>query len=154
MMPAKNFEVKIAKVDEQNHIVEGVVYRPSKVFKEDGTPEDYVDTQGDWATVEDVKKACHTLSKKLALTQSIAKAGVDKSHNEKGGYGFVVENYIAKTDIPDINAKADDWCAAVEVTDDSTWQQVLKGDITGFSIGGTAVYVKPKEGGEGSAEND
>ena len=154
MMPAKNFEVKIAKVDEQNHIVEGVVYRPSKVFKEDGTPEDHIDTQGDWATVEDVKKACHDFGKKLAITQSIAKAGVDKSHNEKGGYGFVVENYIAKTDIPDINAKVDDWCAAVEITDDSTWNQVLKGDITGFSIGGTAVYVNPGGGGDENVAND
>lgn len=153
-MPAKNFEVKIAKVDEQNHIVEGVVYRPSKVFKEDGTPEDHIDTQGDWATVEDVKKACHSFGKKLALTQSIAKAGVDKGHNEKGGYGFVVENYIAKTDIPDIGAKQDDWCAAVEVTDDATWKQIQKKEITGFSIGGTAIYINPEEGGEEDATND
>lgn len=153
-MPAKNFEVKISKVDEQNHIVEGVVYRPSKVFKEDGTPEDHIDTQGDWATVDDVKKACHSFGKKLALTQSIAKAGVDKGHNEKGGYGFVVENYIAKTDIPDISAKQDDWCAAVEVTDDATWKQIQKKEITGFSIGGTAIYITPEEGGEESATND
>lgn len=153
-MTVKQFEVKIAKIDEQNHIVEGVVYRPSKIFKEDGTPEDHMDTQGDWATVEDVKKACHSFGKKLALTQSIAKAGVDKGHNEKGGYGFVVENYIAKTDIPDIDAKKDDWCAAVEVTDNATWKQIQKGEITGFSIGGTAVYINAQEGGEEGATND
>lgn len=153
-MPSKSFEVKISKVDEENHIVEGVVYRPSKVFKEDGTPEDHIDTQGDWATVEDVKKACHNFSKKLALTQSVAKAGVDKGHNEKGGYGFVVENYIAKTDIPDIDAKQDDWCAAIEVTDTSTWSQIQKKEITGFSIGGTAIYINPAEGGEGDGAND
>lgn len=154
-MPQKLLEINIAKVDNENRIVEGVVYRPSKVFKEDGTPEDYIDSQGDWATVEDVKKACHNFSKKLALTQSITKAGVDKQHNNTGGYGFVVENYIAKADIPEIGAKQGDWCAAIEITDETTWKQVLKNEISGFSIGGTAIYISnDTEGGENNATDD
>ena len=43
----KSFEVNIAKVDKDNKIVEGVVYRPSKVFDKDGNPTDYIDSQGD-----------------------------------------------------------------------------------------------------------
>ncbi len=135
----KTFEVAIAKVDKENKIVEGVVYRPSKEFNEKGEPTDYKDSHGDWMTEEDVKKACHNFSKKLAITKG---AVIDKQHNEKAGYGHVVENYIAKTDIPDIGAKKGDWCAAVEVSDDKTWQQVLKEEITGFSIGGKAIYIK------------
>lgn len=141
----KEFIVDIAKVDVDTKIVEGVVYRPSKVFKEDGTPTDYTDSQGDWMTEGDVKKACHNFGKKLALSKTQTKVGVDKNHNSKGGYGIVVENYIAKADIPEINAKKGDWCAAVEVVDTSTWTQIEKSEITGFSIGGTAVYLK---GGE------
>lgn len=132
----KSFEVDIAKVDEENKIVEGVVYRPSKEFDKDGKPTDVIDTQGDWMTEEDVKKACHSFAKKLAITKGSV---VDKNHNEKAGYGQVVENYIAKTDIPEIGAKKGDWCAAIEVTDDSTWTQVEKKEITGFSIGGKAI---------------
>ncbi|SDX78592.1 Putative phage serine protease XkdF [Tepidimicrobium xylanilyticum] len=134
----KSFEVSIAKIDKENRIVEGVVYRPSKEFDKYGNPTDYVDSQGDWMTEEDVKKACHKFSKKLAINKGKV---VDKQHNEKGGYGHVVENYIAKVDIPDIGAKKGDWCAAIEVTDEETWKQVLKGEITGFSIGGRAVYI-------------
>ena len=135
----KQFEVKIAKIDKENKIIEGVVYRPSKAFNDKGEPTDYVDSQGDWATVDDVKKACHTFAKKLAKAQGKV---VDKQHNEKGVYGHVVENYIAKTDIPDIDALAGDWCAAIEVTDTKTWEQVEKKEITGFSIGGEVIKIK------------
>ena len=135
----KSFEVNIAKVDKENKIVEGVVYRPSKEFDKDGNPTDYIDSQGDWMTEDDVKKACHNFSKKLAITKGQV---VDKQHNEKAGYGNVVENYIAKVDIPDIGAKKGDWCAAIEVTCEKTWEQVLKGEIAGFSIGGRAEYIK------------
>lgn len=135
----KKFEVDIAKVDKENRVVEGVVYRPSKEFNKEGEPTDYKDSQGDWMNEDDVKKACHNFAKKLAITKGQV---VDKQHNEKAGYGNVVENYIAKTDIPDIGAKKGDWVAAIEVTCDKTWKQVLKEDITGFSIGGKAAYVK------------
>lgn len=134
----KQFEVAIAKVDEENKIIEGVVYRPSKEFNSKGEPI-YKDSQGDWMTEEDVKKACHDFAKKMAITKGQV---VDKQHNEKAGYGHVVENYIAKTDIPDLGVLAGDWVAAIEVTCKKTWDQVLKEDITGFSIGGKAAYVK------------
>lgn len=138
-MNAKEFEVSIAKVDEINKVVKGVVYRPSKEFGEDGKPTDYTDSQGDWMTIEDVKKACHNFTKKMAITKG---AVIDKQHNEKAGYGQVVENYIAPVDMLDIGVKEGDWVAAVEVTDDKTWGEIEKGSITGFSIGGKAVYEK------------
>lgn len=132
----KSFEVNISKVDKINKIVEGVVYRPSKKFDEKGDATDYKDSQGDFMNEEDVKKACHSFAKKLAITKGSV---VDKNHNCKAGYGSVVENYIAKTDIPDIGALKGDWCAAIEVTCDETFEQIEKKEITGFSIGGKAV---------------
>lgn len=135
----KSFKVKIAKVDKDNQTIEGVVYRPSKKFDKEGEPTDYKDSQNDWMTEDDVKKACHSFTKKMAITKGQV---VDKQHNEKAGYGHVVENYIAKTDIPDIEAKKGDWCAAIEVTCEKTWEEVLKKDISGFSIGGKAAYIK------------
>lgn len=132
----KSFEVNISKVDKDNKIVEGVVYRPSKEFDDKGNPIDYKDSQGDYMTEEDVKKACHSFAKKLAITKGNV---VDKNHNSKGQYGSVVENYIAKTDIPEIGALKGDWCAAIEVTCDETFKQIEKQEITGFSIGGKAI---------------
>lgn len=141
----KHLECKISKLDEENRIVEGVVYRPSKEFDSEGNPTDYIYSHGDWATVDDVKKASHKFMEKLMNTTNIATAGVDKQHNEIGGYGYVVENYIAKCDIPEIDVLKDDWVAAIKVTDDTTWNDIKLGNITGFSIGGTAIYV---EGGD------
>lgn len=132
----KKFEVSISKIDKDNRIIEGVVYRPSKEFNKSGEPTDYKDSQDDWMTEEDVKKACHNFAKKLAITKGQV---VDKQHNEKGEYGHVVENYIAKSDIPEIGALKGDWCAAIEVICEKTWKQVLKEEITGFSIGGKAI---------------
>ena len=82
----KHLECKISKLDEENRIVEGVVYRPSKEFDSEGNPTDYIDSHGDWATVDDVKKASHKFMEKLMNTTNIATAGVDKQHNEIGGY--------------------------------------------------------------------
>ena len=130
----------IAKVDETSRTVIGVVYKASKTIGEDGKPVDKstIDTHGNWATEAEVKKACHNFNKKLQNKKLAGKVGVDKQHNEKAGYGVVIESYIAMTDILEINAAKGDWVAAVEVTDDTCWQQIQKGEIEGFSIGGTA----------------
>lgn len=133
-------DMPIAKVDEANQTVIGVVYKASKAIGADGKPVDKstIDTHGNWATETEVKKACHNFNKKLQNQKLVGKVGVDKQHNEKAGYGIVIESYITMTDIPEINAAKGDWIAAVEVTDDACWQQIQKGEIEGFSIGGTA----------------
>lgn len=130
----------IEKVDELNRTVIGVVYKASKELGKDGKPIDKstIDTHGNWANEVEVKKACHNFNKKLQNKKLAGKVGVDKQHNEKAGYGIVVESYIAMADIPEINAAKGDWIAAVEVIDDTCWQQIQKGEIEGFSIGGSA----------------
>lgn len=130
----------IAKIDESDRTVIGVVYKAAKEIGEDGKPKDKstIDTHGNWATEAEVKKACHNFNKKLQNKKLSGKVGVDKQHNEKAGYGIVIESYIAMADIPELNAAKGDWVAAVEVTDNACWEQIQKGEIEGFSIGGNA----------------
>lgn len=136
--------IPISKIDNEAHIIYGVVYKAAQLGA-DGKPGN-TDTQGNWATAEEVKKACHNFNRKL-LDQKPKKAGVDKQHNEVLGYGAVLESYVAKAAIPEINAAPGDWVAAVEVTDSTSWAEIVKGDITGFSIGGKASII-PAKGGE------
>lgn len=145
----KSIEMPIAKIDNESRIIYGVVYKASKEFDENGKPLDYEDTQGNWATVEEVKKACHSFNKKLQNRKVAFKGGVDKQHNEIAGYGTVVESYIAKVAEPEINADVGDWVAAVEVTDDTCWALVEKQELTGFSIGGKAKIAE-----KGGADNE
>lgn len=144
---AKSVVMPIAKVDAGTRTVIGVVYKASKVFDDKGKPLDAVDSHGNWATEEEVKKACHKFNKKLQEKRLAGKVGIDKQHNEKPGYGVVIESYIAMSDIPEINAAKGDWVAAVEVTDDQCWKEIEKGEIEGFSIGGTA-KIDTAKGGE------
>lgn len=146
---AKSVVMPIAKIDSSSRTIIGVVYKASKMFDANGKPLDTIDSHGNWATEEEVKKACHKFNKKLQEKKLIGKVGIDKQHNEKPGYGIVVESYIAMADIPDINASKGDWVAAVEVTDDECWKEIEKGDIEGFSIGGTA-KIDTSKGGEKS----
>lgn len=136
----------IAKIDDDSHMVYGVVYKASKQFDEKGQPLDYVDSHGNWATADEVKKACHNFNKKLQNRSVPFNGGVDKQHNEKPVYGTVIESYVAKVAEPDINADVGDWIAAVEVSDSACWEAIKKGEITGFSIGGKAKITA--KGGE------
>lgn len=140
--------VPISKVDDANRTIIGVVYKAAKDFDEKGKPKDKatIDTHGNWATEAEVKKACHSFNKKLQNKKLIGKVGVDKQHNEKSGYGVVIESYIALSDIPDINAAKGDWVAAIEVTDNACWEQIKKGEIEGLSIGGSAKIDTGKGG--------
>ncbi|AFB75752.1 hypothetical protein 2016_scaffold57_00083 [Bacteriophage sp.] len=54
----------------------------------------------------------------------------------------VVENWIAKADfeIDGETIRKGTWLMTVEVTDESVWEAIEKGDITGFSMGGVGNY--------------
>lgn len=140
-----NLVIPISKVSEEDRIVCGVVYKASKEFDQNGKPTDNIDTDGNWMSEETVKKACHNFNRKLQRPRIVKGAGVDKQHNEVAEYGTVLESYIAKAAVEEINAEPGDWVAAIEVTDETTWNEILKGQITGFSIGGTAVIRQEGE---------
>lgn len=115
---------KIVKTDTDSHYVTGIVYEPMTE-----------DSQGDYMTEEEIRKAAHWFAKNGD--------GIDIQHNfEKFEKAEVVENWIAKADfeIGKEKVKKGTWLMTVEITDPDVWAAVEKGEITGFSMGGTGIY--------------
>lgn len=117
--------VSIAKRDDVQQIVIGAVYVPYDK-KDDST----VDTHGHACTREEIEKMAYKFMEDLNLKN------VDQQHNFKSGYGYVVESYLAKSGDPLF--KEGTWVAGVKVTDDVVWKKIEKGEITGFSLAGSA----------------
>ncbi len=114
--------VEFTKVDAEERIVKGVVYEP-----------DVVDSQGDSASADEIRKACHGF---MADSKTL---GV--MHKETAGpRASIVENYITDNDqrIGNQSVKKGTWMMAAKVHDDKLWNAIKKGDITGFSMGGRA----------------
>lgn len=108
----------------ESHYVTGVVYEPLRE-----------DTDGDFMTAAEIEKAAHYFAKNGD--------GCDLQHNFKLQKGVeVVESWIAKADFEVDGEKVQKgtWLMTAEITDDELWAKVQKGDITGFSMGGTAFY--------------
>jgi len=55
----------------------------------------------------------------------------------------VLESYLAPTDfsVGELAVKKGTWLLAVRVLSDELWERVKSGDLTGFSIGGSARRV-------------
>ena len=67
----------------------------------------------------------------------------------------MVENWIAKCDcqINGQDVKEGTWLMTVEVTDPGIFDAIEKGEITGFSMGGSGVYATEDDdiSGEGNS---
>lgn len=123
----KRFE--IAKVDEDQRLVTGIVYAP-----------DEIDTEGDFASAEVIKEAAYSFMQATQTDQ------VDKGHDEQADEGFVAESWIVKEGDPTFK-EVGAWAVVIKVTDDKTWKQIKRGDITGLSMGGQALAEElEKEG--------
>ncbi|WP_405131147.1 XkdF-like putative serine protease domain-containing protein [Paenibacillus sp. FSL H8-0317] len=114
-------QVQIAKVDDTQHIVIGVVYQP-----------DVEDVHGDMMDAVEIEKAAHL------FMENQHTYNIDKQHDLDADKGYVVESYIAPCDmeIGDQVIAKGSWVAGVKVTDDDAWEEIQKGDITGFSMFG------------------
>ncbi|MEK3920620.1 XkdF-like putative serine protease domain-containing protein [Paenibacillus sp. FSL K6-2393] len=114
-------QVQIAKVDDTQHIVIGVVYQP-----------DVEDVHGDMMDAVEIEKAAHL------FMENQHTYNIDKQHDLDADKGYVVESYIAPCDmeIGDQVIAKGSWVAGVKVTDDGAWEEIQKGDITGFSMFG------------------
>lgn len=131
--------VDFKKADDEKQIVYGEVYVP---WAGENPPElKERDTHGHWATMETIEKMAHGFMQNLRTYQ------IDKQHDEQADEGYVVESFIAREGDPDFTEGA--WVLGTKVTDDTTWQEIKKGNITGYSIGGSALIVPDAEGGEG-----
>ncbi|PFK34399.1 XkdF-like putative serine protease domain-containing protein [Bacillus cereus] len=118
-------QVPILKTEDEKQLVTGVVYEP-----------DVEDSHGDTMTAEEIEKAAYTFMENYQH--------IDKQHDEIAGKGTVVENWIAKSDmtVGEQEVKAGTWLMTVRVDDTDTWEEIKKGEVTGFSMGGFGERVE------------
>jgi hypothetical protein len=124
----------IVKADTEQQLVYGVVLEPLRV-----------DTQDDWMHPDDIEYAAHNYLKKAVR----GKASVAKLQHQLQGFfknkpGVVpVESFIAPSDFKypgsDELVLKGSWVLCVHVEDRKTWEDVLDGKFTGFSIGGSGI---------------
>ena len=115
---------RIVKADAETHYVTGIVYEPMAE-----------DSHGNFMTEAEITKAAYWFAKNGNK--------VDLQHSfEPLDGASVVESWIAKADF-DIDGetiKKGTWLMTVEVADESVWEGIEKGEITGFSMGGLGNY--------------
>lgn len=115
---------RIVKADADNHYVTGIVYEPMAE-----------DTDGNYMTEDEITKAAYWYNK------NGDKVDIQHSFQPTDG-ASVVESWIAKADF-DINGqhiRKGTWLMTMEVTDSDLWNEIRKGTITGFSMGGVGEY--------------
>ncbi|MBU8720529.1 terminase [Bacillus subtilis] len=122
----KEVKVLTKEADEQK-LVYGIVYEP-----------DTVDAHGDFMTAAEIEKAAHGFLKDARE--------IDKQHDFQGGVGAVVESYVAPTDFV-INGeliKKGSWVLVTKASEE-VWEEIKKGEITGYSMAGIADIAKQEE---------
>lgn len=121
-------EIKVlTKADDEKKLVYGIVYEPD-------TP----DAHGDFMTVAEIEKAAHGFLKDARE--------IDKQHDFQGGVGEVVESYVAPADF-EVNGetiKKGSWVLVTKASDE-VWEQIKKGEITGYSMAGTAETIEKQK---------
>ncbi|WP_342412352.1 XkdF-like putative serine protease domain-containing protein [Bacillus sp. FSL K6-1560] len=121
-------EVKVlAKEADEQKLVYGIVYEP-----------DTVDAHGDFMTAAEIEKAAHGFLKDARE--------IDKQHDFQGGVGEVVESYVAPADF-EMNGetiKKGSWVLVTKASEE-VWEEIKKGEITGYSMAGIADIAKQEE---------
>ena len=115
---------RILKADPEMHQVTGIVYEPM-----------VEDTDGNYMTEAEIEKAAHWFMRN--------KGDVDIQHTFEKAEGVeIVESSVTKAEqtIEDNVIKKGTWLMTMEISDDSVWEAIEKGQITGFSMGGLGVY--------------
>lgn len=115
---------RILKADAGSHFVTGIVYEPM-----------VEDTDGNYMTEEEITKAAHWFAKNGNK--------VDLQHSfEPLDGAVVVESSVTKCDmeLEGQTIKKGTWLMTVEIQDEDIFQAIEKGEITGFSMGGSGVY--------------
>ncbi len=118
--------IDFKKSSDEKQIVYGEVYVPNQR-----------DADGNWMTAATIEKMAYDFMENLRNTR------IDKNHDGETNKGNVVESFIVRKGDPDYTEGA--WVVGVHVTDKEIWEQVKKGELTGFSIGGKAQLIKEEE---------
>lgn len=114
--------VQFKKADAAQRIVYGEVYVPYER-----------DTDGNWMTPEEIEKMAHRFMERLRVTK------IDRQHDGEPDEGVVVESFIARPGDPDFTPGA--WVLATKVANQETWDVIMRGEITGYSIAGYAELI-------------
>ncbi len=120
----KEVKLFINKEDEEQQLVYGVVYEP-----------DVEDSHGDFMTAPEIEKSAHGFMKDAR--------NIDKQHDFNSGVGEVVESYIAPADftIGEHEITKGSWVLVTKATEE-IWEEIKKGEITGYSMAGTAETIE------------
>lgn len=122
---APNFELEVTITkaeDESKRLVYGVVYEPEKL-----------DAHGDYMTSAEIEKSAHDFL--------VNARNIDVQHNFQDGFGDVVESYIAKQDDLESGITKGSWVLVTKATEE-VWEAIQKGEITGYSMAGTAEVIE------------
>lgn len=121
-----SWEIPLCKVDDEERIVTGIVLEPNTV-----------DAQGDIVSPDTIKEAAYSFLKRYNK-----KTQLGVMHKMFGDLGIsLVESWIAKSDhtMNDKHIKKGSWLMSIRIDDnEKLWEKCKRGEITGFSIGGTA----------------
>jgi len=118
----KSIPIFKAGEEEQRYVL-GIVLVPEEV-----------DSQGDVYSGEEVRQAAHQFMEEYQT--------VGVMHRDKAAPQVrVVESFCAPVDfaVGENTVKAGTWLLGIHVADDGLWQSVKAGELTGLSIGGSAV---------------
>jgi hypothetical protein len=116
-----------AKTDEVKKKVYGIVYSP-----------DQVDAHGDFMTAAEIEKAQELFMKSLTTSNK-----TDVQHDNKPlGDVFMCETWIVKSGDPLFPEEVGAWAYAVKVNNEEVWNKVVSGELTGFSMYGTAERIE------------
>lgn len=115
-------DVELKKSDAKKQVVYGEVYVPN-----------VPDSQGDWATAEDIERMAWDFLSQGRVTK------IDTNHDLKLNGCVVVESFIARKGDPDFLEGS--WVLGVYVPDPDMWAKIEKQEINGFSLWGMAVTV-------------
>lgn len=92
-------------------------------------PSDRIDSHGEFATEEDLRKAAHDF---LAFYRTI-----NVEHTAELARGVeLVESFMSVADEPEINATKGDWCVLLRVVEEDTKTEIAEGVYKGLSIEG------------------
>lgn len=103
------------------------------VFAEVLVPET-LNTFADWWSPEAIRQAAYAFAEKGY--------GLDVEHDNvdvTGSGYYVVESFIARAGDPDFIEGS--WVVGVKIVDDDIWQQIINGELNGFSFEATVFYT-------------
>ena len=121
-MPEFKKQFDLVKVDEVERIVGGIVYAP-----------DTVDAQGDWTDATEIRKMMYLFMEEVQ-SFDLMHEGTERDITILESFQPEVDTLKGGKLVP-----KGAWFLTTRVNDDGIWQGINDGDITGYSIEGSAM---------------